>query len=185
MRAYMHIFLNLLMPISLVMAIASIIYFSFSYEFTKALRLGILSGVLIGLLISFIGSLPLFVMRKTKPAPSESDTIHENTHVNTKASSSNKKTPIEQNLILLMDKDLAFNVALFSIEDQNLGEATTKETKEKSTITLRTYDETIQIITTALTRHTAQILIKAANNSEELQKIISYIKEKENSFLHY
>ena len=57
--------------------------------------------------------------------------------------------------------------------------------KEKSTITLRTYNETIQIITTSLTRHTAQVLITGAKDSHELAKIISYIKEKEHSFLQY
>ncbi len=84
-----------------------------------------------------------------------------------------------------MDKDLAFEVALFSIIDQNLGDAATKETKEKNSITLRTYNESIQIITTELTRHTAQIVIKGLKNSQEMQRIISYIKEKEYSFLQY
>jgi hypothetical protein len=185
MRAYMHIFLNLLVPISLIITIASVVYFSLSYDFSKALKLGIVSGVLIGLVISFIGSLVLLVVRKRKPIVHEPDTVHQNTNQNIKTSVSNSKTPIEQNFMLLMDKNLAFDVALFSIEDQNLGEATTKETKEKSTITLRTYDETIQIITTSLTRHTAQVLIKAAKDSQELQKIISYIKEKEHAFLQY
>jgi mannitol-specific phosphotransferase system IIBC component len=173
------------MPISFVLTIASIAYFSLSYDFSKAMKLGVLSGVLIGLVISFIGSLILLLMRRGKPSLQESDTVYENTNVNTKTSSSNIKAPIEQKLMLLMDKKLAFDVALFAITDQNLGDITAKETKDKYTITLRTQNETIQIITTSLTRHTAQIVLKAANTSEVLQKIISYIKEKEHSFLQY
>lgn len=185
MRAYMRIFLNSLMPIGLIITIGSVVYFSLSYDFSKALKLGILSGVLLGLPISIIASFILLVTRRAKPAIQEPDTASENRAVTIEATPTNSKTPIEQTLLLLMDKKLAFDVALFSIIDQNLGDATTKESKEKCTITLRTHDETIQIISTALTRHTAQIVLKAAKNSQDLAKIISYIKQKEYSFLHY
>lgn len=185
MRAYMHIFFNLLMPISLIVTLGSVVYFSLNYDFSKALKLGILFGVLIGFILSFIGSLILLVMRGRNPLGKEPDTVHENTIVNSQTAPSNSKTPIEQTLMLLMDKKLAFDVALFAIIDQNLGDIKTKESQEKCTITLRTQDETIQIITTSLTRHTAQIVLKAAQNSGELQKVISYIKEKEHSFLQY
>jgi len=183
MRAYMRIFLNLLVPISVIIAIASVVYFSLSYDLSKALKLGILSGVLLGFPVSFVASLVLLTTRKNKPAQQESDTVTEKSNVKIEASSTNSKTPIEQSLLLLMDKKLAFEVALFSIIDQNLGEVTTKESAEKCTITLRTPDETIQIISTALTRHTAQLVLKAAKSSQELQQIITYIKQKEHSFL--
>lgn len=185
MRTYMHLFLNLLMPIALIVTIASVIYFSIHYDFSKALNLGLISGVLIALPLSLIGSLVLLFTRKNRTEHYESESVHQNTAANTQTSASTNRTPIEQNLMVLMDKDLAFEVALFSIIDQNLGEAVIKESKEKNSITLRTYDETIQIITTALTRHTAQIFIKGVKHSQELQKIISYIKEKEYSFLQY
>jgi mannitol-specific phosphotransferase system IIBC component len=184
MRAYIRIFMNLLMPISAIVTILAIAYFSVNYDFNKAMKLGVLSGVLIGFVISFIGALILLVMRVKKPSVQESDIGQEHTNVNTKPSSNNK-TPVEQKLMLLMDKKVAFDVALFAIAEQNLGDIKTKETQEKCTITLRTQDQTIQIITTSLTRHTAQIILQASKNSEEIQKIISYIKEKEHSFLQY
>ena len=185
MRAYIRIFMNLLMPISAIVTILSIAYFSLNYDFNKAMKLGVLSGVLIGFVISFIGSLILLVMRIKKPSVQESDRVQEHTNVNTTSSSSNSQTSVEQKLMLLMDKKLAFDVALFAIADQDLGDIKTKETQEKCTITLRTQDQTVQLITTSLTRHTAQIILKASKNSEEIQKIISYIKEKEHSFLQY
>ena len=183
MRAYMRIFLNLLMPVSILITIGSMVYFSMDYDFSKSLKLGILTGVLIGFPLSLIASLVLLVTRRSKPAVQESESVVEHTNVNLEAAASNSKKPIEQSLMLLMDKKLAFDVALFSILDQNIGEATTKESKEKCTITVRTSDETIQIITTALTRHTAQIVLKAAQNSPALQEVITYIKQKEHAFL--
>lgn len=186
MRAYLYIFFNLLMPVSVIIALAAVIYFSLSYDFSKALKLGILYGVMIGLPVTFIASLVLKITRKKKPVAEDvSDTLPEHTGSEIEASSSNSRTPKEQKLMLLMDKKLAFDVALFSIIDQKLGKTTTKETKEKYTIALRTQNETIQIISTSLTRHTSQIVLKAAENSQELQKIITYIKQKEHSFLQY
>ena len=183
MRAYIRIFLNLLMPISLIITMGATLYFSLNYDFSKAVKLGFLVGVLSGFPLSLVTAFFFHIKKRNSPAKQESDPVDENTAINT--SSSNSRTQVEQKLMLLMDKNLAFDVALFSITDQNLGEVTTKKSQEKNTITLHTYDETIQIITSALTRHTAQLLIKGSKNSQELSKIISYIKEKEHSFLQY
>ena len=186
MRTYLYIFFNLLMPISAVIALATVVYFSLSYDLSKALKLGILYGVMIGLPVSLIASLMFMTIRKRKLSVQEgSDTLPTNTDVEIEASSSNSRAPIEQKLMLLMDKKLAFDVARFSITDQNLGKTKTKESKEKCTISLQTQHETIQIISTSLTRHTSQLVLKAAKNSQELQKIITYIKQKEHSFLQY
>lgn len=185
MRTYMRVFLNLLVPIALTVTLISIIYFNFKYDFSKALNIGILSGVLISVPVSLIGSLILLIMKKIKSTQNESLEIDKNRDDLIKFSTSNNTTPIEQKLMLLMHKDLAFEVTLFSITDQNLGEIATKETKEKDTITLRTYDGTIQIIISKLTRHTAQVIIKGLKNSQELHKIISFIKKTEYTLLQY
>ena len=182
MRTYIRIFLNLFMPIALIVALGSVVYFSFAYDFSKALKLGILSGVLLGFPLSLVASF-ILLLKKSKPAAQPSEHVVENQERQNKAVSSDNKTPSEQKLIVLMDKKLAFDVALYSILEQNLGDATAKEAQEKNTITLRTDHDTIQIVTTALTRHTAQILIKGIKSSQEFAKIISYIKEKEYAFL--
>ena len=183
MRAYMHIFLNLMVPISFFAAIASVIYFNLNYDFSKALKLGILSGVMISLPVSLIAALVLLLIRKQTPIEEDSNNGSINTNIVTEEVFPDSKMPVQENLILLMDRKLAFEVARFSILDQKLGEATTKESKEKCTITLRSQDEIIQIISTSLTRHTAQLVLKAAQNSEKLHKIITYVKEKEHRFL--
>ena len=149
MRAYIRIFLNLLMPISLIVTIGATVYFSLNYDFSKAVKLGYLVGVLSGLPLTLVVAFFFHIKKRNSPSKQESDQVDEDTVIN--PTSSNSRTPVEQKLMLLMDKNLAFDVALFSITDQKLGEATTKESQEKNTITLRTYDETIQIITTALT----------------------------------
>ncbi len=95
------------------------------------------------------------------------------------------KTTIEQKLMLLMDKKLACEVALYAITDQNIGEITTQESKEKSIITVQAKNENIQITITPLTRHTSQVILKTVRKSKYTHNIISYIKEKEHSFLQY
>ena len=187
MRAYIRIFFSILMPISLMMTIAAIAYFNLDYSFTKAMKLGVLSGVLLGLSISFIAALFLLITRRSGKPVQETVKVHKETNRKTKDVPITVETQnsIEHKLMLLMDKKLAFEVALYAITDQNMGEITTKETKESSIIILHTQEETMQITITALTRHTSQVILKTERNSKYVQKIISYIKEKERSFLQY
>lgn len=180
------------MPISMIMTIVSVAYFSVDYNFTKAMKLGVLSGVLLGLGISFISTIVLLIKRRVGKPAQETMQVHK--EIDRKPKETDQKTKevpveipnsIEHRLMLLMDKKLGFEVALYAITDQKIGEITTKETKESSMIILHTLEETMQIIITPLTRHTAQVLLKTERNSKYDQKIISYIKEKEHSFLQY
>ncbi len=180
------------MPISMIITIVSVAYFSVDYNFTKAMKLGVLSGVLLGLGISFIATLFLLITRKVGKPAQETMKVHQ--EINHKIKKTDQKTKdvpveipnsIEHKLMLLMDKKLGFEVALHAITDQKIGEITTKETKENSMIILHTPEETMQISITPLTRHTAQVILKTERNSKYDQKIISYIKEKEHSFLQY
>jgi len=186
MRTYLRLFFNLLMPSSMIMTIGSVAYFSVNYDFTKAMKLGVLSGVLLGLGLSLVAALFLLVTRRVKKPVQDSVNIQKETNSNSKEIPVvNSKNAIEQKLMLLMDKTLAFDVALYAITDQNIGEIKTHETKENSIITVHTKEENIQITTTPLTRHTSQVILKTERNSQYTDKIISYIKEKEHSFLQY
>jgi hypothetical protein len=167
------------------MTIVSVAYFSVDYNFTKAMKLGVLSGVLLGLGISFISTIVLLIKRRVGKPAQETMQVHKETDQKTKEVPVEIPNSIEHRLMLLMDKKLGFEVALYAITDQKIGEITTKETKESSMIILHTLEETMQIIITPLTRHTAQVLLKTERNSKYDQKIISYIKEKEHSFLQY
>lgn len=186
MRAYMQIFFNILMPISMIMTIGSIAYFNLDYTFTKAMKLGVLSGVLIGLSISLIVALFLFVRGRGQKTVQQPMSVHKNIHRSNKdISLETQQNFIEQKLMLLMDKKLAFDVSRYAIIDQKIGDITTSDTKENTNITVRTPEETIYITITSLTKHTAEIILKTVKNSDYVNKIISYIKEKEHSFLQY
>lgn len=203
MRTYIRLFFSLLMPISVVMTIVSVAYFSVNYDFTKAMKLGVLSGVLLGLGITVFAALYLLVTRSMrKPVqqavnvPKKTNTLektnipkktddHKQTNSHRKDIPLKMKNSVEQKLMLLMDKKIAFEVALYAITDQDIGEITTQETKESSTIKVHTKDESILITITSLTRHTSQIILQTERNSKYAHNIISYIKEKEHSFLQY
>ena len=186
MRTYLRLFFNLLMPISIIITIGSVAYFSVNYDFTKAMKLGVLSGVLLGLGISPIAALFLLLRRRGEKPVQESLNIHKEPKNNNKEIPVvNSKNAIEHKLMLLMDKKLSFDVALYAITDQNIGEVKTHETKENAIITVHAKEENIQISTTPLTRHTSQVILKTERNSQYTDKIISYIKEKEHSFLQY
>ena len=91
---------------------------------------------------------------------------------------------IEQKMILLMDRELAFEIALYAISDQNIGTLTESVIGEGH-ITVKNDNEVLQLTISSLTRHTSQVVIVSEINSNAAKKIISYMKEKEHSFLQY
>ncbi|MCW8821912.1 MAG: hypothetical protein OQK45_06770 [Sulfurovum sp.] len=186
MRTYIQILFSILMPMSMIMTIGSIVYFNLDYSFTKAMKLGVVSGVLIGLSISLIMALLLLVMKRSKKTVQQPIPVHENVHrIKKDIPLETQQNFIEQKLMLLMDKQLAFNVSLYAITDQDIGDITTNDTKGNANITVNTPEETIYITITSLTKHTAEIILKTVKKSDYVNKIISYIKEKEHSFLQY
>ena len=211
-RAYFQLFFGLLIPLSGLFVIAAILYFRIDYDFTKSIRLGVLAGVFLGVTISLITAFFLLILRrgkkpeksilnrkkkqsskpvsKTVVTPKSDNITHVDTtkdkHVQTaKQINTDKSNPfIEQKLMLLMDKELASEVALYAIADQDIGTLTESKNNE-SFITVRNDDESLQFSIVTLTRHTAQMIIHSIPNSPAAKQIIGYIKEKENSFLQY
>ena len=213
MRAYFQLFFGLLVPLSGLFILASIVYFKTGYDFTKALRLGVLSGFFIAIAVSLFTALFLLIMRRGK-TPQKSilkrrkrvytktkQNIKENiketiptldTHSNVSTTITTPTRPIiasddktiEQKMILLMDRELAFEIALYAITDQNIGTLTESVTGAGH-ITVKNDDEILQLTISTLTRHTSQVVIVSEINSTLVKKIISYMKEKEHSFLQY
>ena len=68
--------------------------------------------------------------------------------------------------------------------DQNIGEISNANKDEKSII-IHAANENLALSVTSLTQHTSEVLISAMPQSKNVQNIISYIKEKEYSFLDY
>ena len=198
MRAFLHLFFGLLIPLSALFMVVSFLYFSTGYNFTKAMRQGVLYGFFIAIVSSLFIALLLFIMRNMKKMTStlsRTENHHkeviqsqkEDINVN---NNSNIETPpnkihgdVEHKLMLLMDKALAFEVSLYAISEENIGTASLGNSLEE--IKIHTKHGIIYLTISTLTRHTSKIVIHAKHDSEEINKLITYIKEKELSFLQY
>lgn len=200
MRPYIQLFLTLFLPLSILFTVASIGYFTFSYDFSKAIKLGILSGIVIAIGISFIMAFVLLILRKTQKngtvqnkEETESETNVEREPIarteTVKAPGNPKQTQDrgikkEIKCMLLMDRALTFQVLLNTLKDQNACTITEND-PEKGTISIQTKEGMIQTTITSLTKHTSQLMLVTQNNAKQVKKLISQIKEKEHSFLQY
>jgi hypothetical protein len=178
MRHYLNLLLSIVLPISVLFVIAATFYFSLSYDLGKALKLGTIAGVLTGVGFSTIMAAILLILRKVRTKHIE--ITHPESHIIHEPSNG----AIDKKLMLLMDKELAFEVAIHSIIDQNIGKVT-KGSKRQGTISIHTPEQIIHIAISSLTRHTSKIELKAAAYNNKVEQIINYIKLKENSFLQY
>ena len=197
MRAFLHVFFGLLMPVSLLIAVFLTLFFTFEYSFTQAMSLGVLYGIFSGIVVTFILSIALLLLRgstkniqnKLKVKQKEKD-IQENEELNKIESSidqdSNKsvKKGIDQKLMLLMNKKLIFELILTTIKNQ-ISHPIVKHDIDKGNINIRIHGEVISIAIIPLTKHTSEIMINGISNSKYIQNIISFLKEKEHSFLQY
>ncbi len=196
MQKFINLFLTLVLPVTILFIIVASIYFSMSFEMNKAIKLGILTGVLSGTGFSVIMTSVLLFMRRMHHTAHQRQEVYQASdaeEVKTEANSnllSSKKTSyptdtlMDQKILLLMDKELAFEVALHAVMDQNIGEISNAD-KNKRSIVIHAENETIALSITSVTKHTSEVLITALPNSTNVQNIISYLKEKEYSFLDY
>ncbi|MBA1420334.1 MAG: hypothetical protein FAF03_05600 [Epsilonproteobacteria bacterium] len=204
MRAYFQLFIGLLIPLSGLFIVSAVLYFKIEYDFTKAMRLGVLSGFFIAIAVSLFTALFLLIMRRgrqpkkdifsgvkerkerrnTKSKTNKSiDTVLTGT---TKVQSASKTSiTTQENIMLLMDNSIAFEVLLYAIADQQLGQLT--ESKEaEGHIIIKTDKSIIKMSISPLTKHTSQMQISSEiDDTENIQKIITYMKEKEYSFTQY
>jgi len=209
MRKFLHLFFGLLVPLSMLFILVATLYFKLDYNFTKAMRLGVLSGFFIGLFVSFFTTIFLLIMRSVQ-APKQN--IHKKTKKRKKINSSPIKSnihtipsvtkqetilekepfaPIDttndrvtRKIMLLMDKELAYEVALHAITEKNIG-ILTDNAQGEGNISVHSIHEMIELSIIGLTRHTAQVTIESQKNSKNSKIIIKYLKAKELSFLQY
>jgi len=208
MRTFLHLFIGLMIPLSGLFMVAATFYFKLDYSFTKAMRLGVLSGFFVALAVSFVTAIFLSIMRAGKQVPintkkKKRKSISE-THekpipaasgkVSSTKSSTEEKSETEVSAtplkaptfksMLLMDKEVAREITIYSIEAQTIGTITNLE-KAEEILHVQTGDELMHIRISSLTKHTTQVSIAAKPDSQHAQKILDYLKEKEYSFLHY
>ncbi|MDQ7047077.1 MAG: hypothetical protein Q9M39_05465 [Sulfurovum sp.] len=183
MQIYIRLVFNLLIPLILLFTVLSIGYFTFDYNFSKAFQLGILSGVLIGVSMS----LPLAlirlisnVIRTPKTYEDEEVIVPLETLVITKENN----LPEEIKCMLLMDRELAFDVTLNTLKNNSTC-TLVKSDPKKGTMRIQTTEGIIEISITSLTRHTSRIILQAIDNVTHVKHLISKVKEKEHAFLQY
>ncbi len=201
MRTYFRLFIGLLTPLGGLFIVVSVLYFKIEYNFTQAMRLGVLFGFFIAIGVSLFTAFVLSIMRlgktpqkdifsgvrklrkkeqhknnmpKTTQTP-QTDTPLEHSFLK-------KTVPVEQHIILLMDSTMAFEVLLYAITDLKIGKIS--EIKEsEGYLFIKTENSIIRVHISPLTKHTSQMQINSENNDiENMQKIVTYIKDKEYSF---
>lgn len=189
MHTYIRLFFNLLVPLSLLFVVASIGYFTFNYDFSKAIKLGVLSGVLIGIAVSFVMAFALLKLRKVEKV--ENSELDDNNKIEevSKGHSQpqdkqSKDISKEIKCMLLMESALAFEVLLNTLENQKICTVSDSD-PQKGTLTIETNEGIVQTTITPLTEHTSQLIFLTQNNAKYIKQLISVIKEKERSFLQY
>jgi hypothetical protein len=83
-----------------------------------------------------------------------------------------------------MDRELAYEVSLQSIEQQNIGEII-YQNKNKGLILLKDDLKELKINVTRLTKHTTELIITSTLNHHFIKNIMRHIKDKEKQFLNY
>jgi len=206
MRSYINIFLTLVMPMSILFTAVATVYYSTGFAFSKAIRLGTITGVLIGVSVSLLLALILIIIRIIRNSEKKSvvlspvfapgktsivldPTIYEKkTQTVQKIPLQNEKPihldEIEEKFMLLMDKELAYEVSLNAINHGKIGDIIHKN-KDEGSILLRTKDEEIRLSISSLTKHTSEIKISSTIDNISMKHIISILKEKEHSFIQY
>lgn len=205
MKSFLNLFLTLAMPLSIFFTAIAIVYYSIDFEFSKSIKLGILTGVLSSITFSIFVTPVLIILRtlrlkkarkeilsptrskKTQPFKQKPTVYEKKTtspHISEAVESTTKTDSIEEKIMLLMDRELAYEVSLASISHENIGEII-YQNKEEGIILIRTEDREIKMHISTLTQHTAQVLITTTIDNSNMKNIISMIKEKEHSFLQY
>jgi len=180
MRAYFNVFLSLIIPVSALFIMLAIGYFMMEYDLSKALKLGVLSGFMIAVLFTSILA-PLFIlMRNAKLKSSTKNHLDQE-----EMFQEIDEGPLDKTFLLLMHKEMAFEVAIQAIIDQNIGEVSKESRKKTGNIIVYTPEQTIKMQISKLTKNTAELEIKAETYNESVLHIINYIKAKEHSFLQY
>jgi len=205
MKNILNLFLTLSMPLSILFTAIAIVYYSIDFEFSKSIKLGILTGVLMSIILSVVLTPIILVLRtlrlkkikkemlspvhnkNTKPLKQKATIYEKKTtspYRNEIIETTDKPDSIEEKLMLLMDKDLAYEVSLASIHQQNIGDII-YQNKEEGILLVRTEDREIKMAVSPLTKHTAQVIITTTIDNSNMKNIISILKEKEHSFLQY
>lgn len=207
MRAFMRLFFTLVIPVTILIAALLTLYFTVQYSFSQAMSLGVLYGLFSGVIVTIMLSIALLLLRggtansqnklqksqkdiastgkkedsKEKKELIQTEVIPVQKKIN-KSVNKNVKKDMEHKLMLLMNKELTFELMITTLKDQF---SLTTQNINTGTIDVKTNDGIISISIVSLTKHTSQVTINSISNSKYIQNIVSFLKEKEHSFLQY
>ena len=179
MRNFLNLYLSMILPLSALFIIIGIAAFLTQYSLSQALKLGVLSGFLSALVFTIFITAILLMKRKVHYAHQ----LKTNPEMGIRHETSNG--PIDKSFILLLDKAMAFDIAMQSIIEQKIGEVSKGSSKKIGILSLNTDEQTIRMKVSPLTKHTTEFSIKADVYSDSVQAIINYLKLKEQSLLNY
>jgi len=190
MKNFIRTYTYTLVPTAILIIIGFIIFYSTQFSLNKSISLGTLHGFMAAIILNII---PAFVMldklkyKSTKSTKStKTQTLQNRQDLSKKVElkTNEKDTSTNHSLYLLLDFEKSFDLSIDSILRQSLG-TILKHDKHRGFISVRAAYQTIDFELKPLTRHTAKVDIKAQKDNETLHSILSYIKNKERSFLNY
>ncbi len=189
MRSYINLFLTLVMPVSILLTAVATVYYAMNYEFTKAVKLGILAGVMSGVTFSLILSFIIVTIRfirllAIKPKTTSKIQKHQQTYTKPDTDLKSESGTIEKQIMLLMNRELAYEVALNAVDQKKIGNVI-HQNKNEGTILLRNKNQETNIRVAPLTKHTSKVYITSTADNTTIKNIITALKEKEHSFMQY
>jgi len=191
-RAFINLFLTLLVPVGALFITVGVLYYLKDYGLTKAMKLGVLTGFLLAIAFSLVASLLIIIKRTFQiyryqllHTKEQDGSAGYESHTAAMAATSGYDPLVpregETCYILLMEYDVAFEVALYAIKTQKIG-IIHKADKHAGEIIIRQKGRYVPIRLSILTPHSSQIIIE---RMEDVDPFIYAIKEKEFSFLEY
>jgi len=182
------------MPLSILFTAIAVVYYTLDFPFSKAIKLGIVTGILSSTVFSLLLAPIILLSRKiqsNKPKVQNKPTLNAETipkifkeHQKSFDTNIIKPQAMEKKFMLLMDKELAYEVSLHSMQSQDIGEII-YQNKDKGLILLKDDLKELKIDITTLTKHTAEILVSSTLDHKLITDIMTHIKNKELLFLKY
>jgi len=189
MKNFIRAYTYTLVPTAIVVILGFVLFYLTQFSLSKSASLGTLHGFVVTLVLNII---PAFILIdknkkniKTKTKTRNNDIIKKQKNLQKTDIRQNKKEPnTKYSLYLLLDSQKAFDLSINAIIKQSLGTILNHD-KHRGFLSVRAAYQTIDFEVKPLTRHTAKVDIKAQKDNETLHSILSYIKNKELSFLNY
>ena len=187
MKSFLRAYNYTLVPVVGLIIVLFIVYYTTQFPVEKAMRIGTLYGFLVGIVFNILPAL-IVLVKLNSNAKRESEVDDSKTTSREKHIPTTKMPKVQasfvQELYLLMDREMAFDVSLQSILEQSLG-TLLNTNKHRGLFSVRTEHQTMDFEIQPLTRHTSKVNIKAQRRNDTFDSILQYIKTKEASILTY